>query len=76
MPKLRVSSFAMSLDGYGAGPEQSLETPLGAGGLALHEWAFATRTVRTLVRQDGGARGIAEDFAARGFAGKGRGEMP
>jgi hypothetical protein len=40
MAKLRVHGFAMSLDGYGAGPGQSLDNPLGAGGLALHEWAF------------------------------------
>src|ERR1700730_4008647 len=39
MPKLRVSSFSVSLDGYGAGPDQSLQDPLGVGGLALHEWA-------------------------------------
>ena len=44
MPKLRVHCFAMSLDGYGAGPNQDLDNPLGVGGVALHEWAFATRT--------------------------------
>jgi len=71
MPKLRVSSFAVSLDGYGAGPEQSRENPLGAGGLALHEWAFATRTFRTMFGQDGGTTGIDDDFAAQGFAGIG-----
>jgi dihydrofolate reductase len=71
MPKLRVSGFTMSLDGYGAGPEQSLENPLGAGGRALHEWAFATRTFRTMFGQDGGTTGIDDDFAARGFAGIG-----
>jgi len=71
MPKLRVSSFAVSLDGYGAGPGQSLENPLGAGGLALHEWAFATRTFRTMFGQDGGTTGIDDDFAAQGFAGIG-----
>jgi dihydrofolate reductase len=68
MPKLRVSSFSISLDGYGAGPEQSLENPLGAGGMALHEWAFATRTFRQMFGQDGGTTGIDDDFAARGFA--------
>ena len=43
MPKLRVHNFAISLDGYGAGPDQSLENPLGVDGLRLHEWVFATR---------------------------------
>jgi dihydrofolate reductase len=68
MPKTRVSGFAMSLDGYGAGPSQSLENPLGVGGIALHEWAFATRTFRKMFGQDGGATGVDDDFAARGFA--------
>ena len=44
MPKLRVHGFAISLDGYGAGPDQGLDNPLGAGGEALHEWMFPTRT--------------------------------
>ena len=44
MSKLRVSSFSVSLDGYGAGPDQSLDDPLGVGGMALHRWAHATRT--------------------------------
>jgi dihydrofolate reductase len=68
MSKLRVSSFSVSLDGYGAGPSQSLDNPLGVGGMALHEWAFATRTFREMFGQDGGDTGIDDDFAARGFA--------
>src|SRR6266851_3116501 len=71
MAKLRVHCFAVSLDGYGAGPDQSLQNPLGVGGVALHEWAFATRTFRQMFGQDGGATGIDDDFAARGFAGIG-----
>jgi len=71
MPKLCVSSFSISLDGYGAGSTQSLENPLGSGGQALHEWAFATRTFRAMFGQDGGTTGIDDDFAARGFAGIG-----
>ena len=67
MSKLRVASFSVSLDGYGAGPNQSLENPLGVGGGALHEWAFATRTFQKMFGQDGGATGIDDDFAARGF---------
>jgi len=71
MSRLRVSSFSVSLDGFGAGPGQSLQDPLGVGGMALHEWAFATRTFRTMFAQEGGATGIDDDFAARGFAGVG-----
>lgn len=67
MPKLRVMSFSVSLDGFGAGPEQSLDNPLGVGGKGLHQWAFATRTFRTMFGQDGGSTGIDDQFAARGF---------
>jgi dihydrofolate reductase len=65
--KVRVSSFSISIDGYGAGAQQSLKDPLGVGGRALHEWAFATRTFRRMFGQSGGATGIDDDFAARGF---------
>ena len=68
MSKVKVQSFSLSLEGYGAGPEQSLENPLGKGGLALHEWAFSTRTFQRMFGNDAGATGIDEDFAARGFA--------
>ena len=68
MPKLRVQSFSLSLDGYGAGPHQDLENPLGVGGLALHQWFFGTRTFHQMRGEDGGATGIDDDFAARGFA--------
>ena len=71
MPKLRVCSFSVSLDGYGAGPEQSLDNPLGVGGETLHEWVFPTRTFRKMSGQDGGTTGIDDDYAARGFAGIG-----
>jgi dihydrofolate reductase len=68
MSKLRVESFTISLDGYGAGPNQSLENPLGVGGDSLHQWAFATRTFqKQVLGADGGATGIDDDFAARGF---------
>ena len=69
MPKIKVQSFSLSLEGYGAGPEQSLENPLGKGGLALHEWAFSTRTFQRMFGNDAGdATGPDEEFAARGFA--------
>jgi dihydrofolate reductase len=67
MPKLRVLSFSISLDGFGAGPHQDLNHPLGVGGTALHEWAFATRTFRQMFGNEGGTTGIDDDFAARGF---------
>lgn len=70
MTRLRVHCFAISLDGYGAGPRQSRGDPLGVGGEALHEWFFPTRTFRRMFGEDGEA-GIDEDFAARGFAGIG-----
>jgi len=72
MPRLRVHCFAISIDGYGAGPDQSIDHPLGRGGLALHEWFFATRTFKRLHSSgggdaDGGTQGVDDDFAARGF---------
>ena len=68
MSKLRVESFTISLDGFGAGPDQTLNQPLGVGGTALHTWAFATRTFqKQLFGSDSGEDGIDEDFAARGF---------
>ncbi len=67
MSKLCVRGFSFSLDGYGAGPDQSLDNPLGKGGMALHQWAFATKTFRTMFGQDGGATGIDDDFAQRSF---------
>src|SRR5829696_3716896 len=65
--KLRVHAFAISLDGYGAGPDQSLENPLGRGGTAMHEWVYPTRTFQQLFGNDEGTTGVDDDFAARGF---------
>jgi dihydrofolate reductase len=67
LTRLRVHAFAISLDGYGAGPDQSLQNPLGVGGMGLHGWAFATRTFRKMFGQDGGSTGIEDQLAARGF---------
>ena len=68
MSKLRVESFTISLDGFGAGPAQDLEHPLGVGGTSLHGWAFATRTFQQrLLGRDGGETGVDDEFAARGF---------
>jgi dihydrofolate reductase len=68
MAKLRVHGFSLSLDGYGAGPNQDIDNPLGVGGTALHEWAFATRTFRKMFGLEGGSTGTDDEFAARGFA--------
>ena len=69
MSKLKVSAFSVSIDGYGAGPDQSRQNPLGAGGEALHEWAFPTQTLQRMVFGNAsGSTGVDEDFAARSFA--------
>ncbi len=68
MTKLRVESFTISIDGFGAGLDQSLENPLGVGGPALHGWLFPTRTFQSkLFGKDDGEAGIDDDFATRGF---------
>jgi len=68
MSKLLVRSFGISLDGFGAGPNQDLANPLGVGGTAMFQWLFETRTFKRLHGQDGGNTGVDDDFAARGFA--------
>lgn len=67
MSRLRVESYSISLDGYGAGPDQSLENPLGVGGHALHGWAFKTETFQKMFGGESGSTGADNDFAARGF---------
>ena len=71
MSKLRVQSFAVSLDGYGAGPNQALEHPLGQRGPELMEWFFPTRVWRTLHGHDDGETGTDNAMAEQGFAGIG-----
>lgn len=67
MSKLRVLCFSLSLDGFGAGPEQSLENPMGIGGLDLHQWVFPTATIQQMLfGKETGTTGIDNDFAARG----------
>lgn len=66
MSKLIVNSFTVSLDGYGAGPRQSVQDPLGVGGTELHHWAFATRTFRAMHGGEGGSTGIDDELARRG----------
>lgn len=67
MAQLRVASFSLSLDGFGAGPDQSLENPMGVGGMPLHQWVFPTETFQKMFGSEGGTTGIDNDFAARGF---------
>ena len=71
MARLVAHGFSISLDGYGAGPSQSLENPLGVGGEGLHGWLVHTRTFKRMHGGEGGDTGIDEDFAARGVAGIG-----
>jgi dihydrofolate reductase len=71
MSKLRVQSFGMSLDGYGAGPRQSLEHPLGVNGPELMEWFFPTRVWRRMHGQADGETGIDNEMAELGFSGFG-----
>jgi dihydrofolate reductase len=67
MAKVRVHAFGISIDGYGAGPGQDLEHPMGVGGMALHEWVFPTRFFQQMIGKEGGATGVDDDFATRGF---------
>ena len=67
MSRLRVHAFSISLDGFGAGPGQRLEDPLGRGGESLHEWVFPTHTFQAIHGKGTGTKGIDDDFAARGF---------
>jgi len=69
LTRLRVASFSLSLDGYGAGPGQDIDNPLGVGGIALQEWAFATRTFQKVVfSKEGGATGVDDDLMSRGLS--------
>lgn len=68
MSKLRVACFAISIDGFGAGPRQDRDNPLGVGGMALHSWVLPTRTFRATHGKGEGTTGIDDDFAARGMS--------
>jgi len=68
MSNVKVASFGMSIDGFSAGPRQSLDDPLGVGGSSLMQWVFPTRTFQQIHGKGGGETGVDDDFAARGFA--------
>ncbi|MEX0731734.1 MAG: dihydrofolate reductase family protein [Aquisalimonadaceae bacterium] len=67
MTRVRVESFTISIDGYGAGPNQDINNPLGVGGKDLHQWFIPTRTFQRTHGAGDGTTGVDEDFAARGF---------
>ena len=67
MSKLRVHSFAISIDGYGAGPSQDLEHPLGRNGEDLMEWFFHTQSWRRVHGESDGETGVDNAIAAQGF---------
>jgi dihydrofolate reductase len=68
MSKLRVAAFSVSIDGFGAGPKQRLEDPMGENGMELHQWLFDTLTFQKMHGGAGGRSGVDEDFAARSMA--------
>ncbi|TGL53395.1 dihydrofolate reductase [Leptospira meyeri] len=68
MGQLKVKSFSISMDGFGAGPNQSLENPLGEGAMKVHEWVFSTKSFQKMHGSgSGGELGIDNDFAEAGF---------
>jgi dihydrofolate reductase len=71
MPKLRVHNLAMSIDGYVAGPQQSVDNPLGIGGMRLHDWMFETRSGRRMTGEESGTEGIDDQFFRAGHEGIG-----
>jgi dihydrofolate reductase len=71
MSKLRVHTFSISVDGYGAGPNQDLEHPLGVGGPELFDWFFHTRTWQRMHGNEDGETGADDHMAAQGFDGIG-----
>lgn len=67
MSEVKVAAFSISLDGFGAGPRQDLNNPLGVRGLELHSWFFKTEVFKKMTRTSGGSQGIDNDFAAQSF---------
>jgi dihydrofolate reductase len=67
MSKVKVTAFSVSLDGYGAGPDQSKENPLGKRGEELHEWIFPTKMFQDMYGKGEGTTGTDNDFAEKSF---------
>jgi dihydrofolate reductase len=68
---VRVAGFSLSLDGFGAGPEQSHNDPLGKRGMELHQWFIGTKTFKTMIGEASGSDGVDEDYARRSMEGFG-----
>ncbi len=58
MSKLRVNCFSISFDGYSAGPDQSIENPLGTDAMQVLNWQFATQAHHQMTGQPGGETGM------------------
>lgn len=71
MSKVRVAGFSVSVDGFGAGPEQSLANPLGKGGEDIHEWIIKSRYFKQMIGADGGTEGVNDAYARRAMDGFG-----
>lgn len=67
MSKVKVCAFTVSIDGFGAGPDQSVKEPLGVGGEQLHTWLVGTRTFHQMTGKPGGTEGVDNRFAERSF---------
>ncbi len=67
MSEVRVAAFSISLDGFGAGPRQDLNNPLGVRGVELHGWLRDTEVFKKIHEQSGGSRGVDNDFAVQSF---------
>ena len=71
MGRVRVAAFSVSLDGFGAGPEQSLQDPLGKRGPELHHWFVGTKGFKAMFGADGGSEGVDDDYGRRSMEGFG-----
>lgn len=63
MGKVIVKAFSISLDGYGAGPNQTLTEPMGTGSSGLHTWMRTTKMFHKMIGKDGGTEGLDNDIA-------------
>lgn len=67
MSKVKIVNFSVSLDGFGAGPDQNIDNPLGVRGQELHTWMYRTKTFQKIIGKDGGAEGTDDDFVKNAF---------
>lgn len=67
MSKVRVAAFSVSVDGFGAGPRQDLNNPLGVRGLEVHRWFLGTEAFNKMHGKTGGTRNVDNEFAAQSF---------